>query len=369
MRIAASFAVFGLLLGAATLAAADSSKYRVETVAEGLAFPWSLAFLPDGRALVTERAGRLRVIEAGKLLGQPVSGVPRAYVEGQGGLFEVLLDPDFSNNATLYLSFSQGRTRANRTRVVRARLDGMALVEVKPIFTATPSKDTPVHFGGRMAFIADATLVVGLGDGFDYREKAQRLDSHLGKIVRIASDGSVPADNPFVGQDEVLPEIYSYGHRNVQGMVFDAPTGRLYAHEHGPRGGDEINFIEAGSNYGWPLATFGLDYSGAVISPFTERPGMVSPVHQWTPSIAPSGMVIYRGAMFPAWDGDFIVTALAARCAQRLRLRDGKLVDGEVLFAELGARLRDVRVAPDGALWLLTDDAKGKVLRVSAVDQ
>jgi glucose/arabinose dehydrogenase len=366
MRIGTMIALLALLTGTVVPAqAAESPRFRVETIAQDLAFPWSLAFLPDGRALVTERAGRLRVIADGKLIDKPVSGVPRAFVEGQGGLFEVLLDPAFADNHALYLSFAQGRSRANRTRVVRARLDGMALNEVTPIFTAKPAKDTPVHFGGRMAFLADGTLVVGLGDGFDYREKAQRLDSHLGKIVRIGSDGSVPADNPFVGQDDVLPEIYSYGHRNVQGIVWDAQAGMLYAHEHGPRGGDELNAIEPGANYGWPVATFGLDYSGAVISPFSERPGMVSPLHQWTPSIAPSGMVIYRGAMFPEWDGDFIVTALAGRCAQRLRLQDGKLVDGEVLFAELGERLRDVRVAPDGALWLLTDDARGKVLRVS----
>lgn len=366
MRIGTMLALAVLLIvGAAPAAASGSLQYRAETIADGLAFPWSLAFLPDGHALVTERAGRLRVIADGKLADTPIAGVRRAFVDGQGGMFEVLVDPAFADNQMLYLSFAQGRSRANRTRVVRARLDGMALADVTPIFTAQPAKDTPVHFGGRMAFLADGTIAVGLGDGFDYREKAQRLDSHLGKIVRINSDGSVPQDNPFVGRDSALPEIYSYGHRNVQGIVFDSRSGRLYAHEHGPRGGDELNLIEPGGNYGWPVATFGLDYSGAVISPYSERPGMVSPLHQWTPSIAPAGMVIYRGAMFPEWDGDFIVTALAARCAQRLRLQDGKLVDGEVLFAELGERLRDVRVAPDGALWLLTDAAKGKVLRVS----
>lgn len=346
--------------------AEPAPDYRVETVAENLSFPWSIAFLPDGRALVTERAGRLRVIADGKLGETPVSGVPRAYVEGQAGLFEVLPDPNFSENQQIYLSFAQGRARANRMRVVRARLDGMALVDVKPIFTATPSKDTPVHFGGRMAWLTDGSLVIGLGDGFDYREKAQRLNSHLGKIVRIHSDGRVPVDNPFVHQADALPEIYSYGHRNVQGLAYDVQTHILYAHEHGPRGGDELNAIEPGVNYGWPVATFGLDYSGAVISPFTERPGMRTPLHQWTPSIAPSGMAIYRGTMFPDWDGDLLVTALAGRCAQRLRLREGKLVQGQVLFAELGERLRAVQVAADGAVWLLTDDAKGRVLRVTA---
>lgn len=358
-----------LLICASVSTRAAEPVYRVETIAEGLQFPWSLAFLPNGQVLVTERAGRLRVISEGKLLDQPVSGVPRAYVAGQGGLFEVLADPDFANNQLLYLSLAQGRAGANRTRVVRARLDGLSLREVQPIFTATPSKNTAVHFGGRMAWLPDGTLLIGLGDGFDFREKAQRLNSHLGKIVRINSDGSVPADNPFVNQTGALPEIYSYGHRNVQGLLYDSTSKQVYAHEHGPRGGDELNSIQSGANYGWPVATFGLDYSGAVISPFSERPGMVGPLHQWTPSIAPSGMAVYRGAQFPQWQGDLIVTALAARCAQRLRMQDGKLIDGEVLFAELGERLRDVRIAPDGAIWLLTDDAKGKVLRISAAQR
>lgn len=364
MRAAMLIAMLACGLVAGT-SAAEVPAYRVETLASGLQHPWSLAFLPDGRALVSERAGRLRVIADGQLLAGKVAGVPRAYVEGQGGLFEVLVDPGFASNSMLYLSFAQGRPRANRTRVVRARLAGMQLEDVATIFTASPAKDTPVHYGGRMAMLADGSLVIGLGDGFDYREKAQKLDSHLGKIVRIGRDGTVPEDNPFHGRDGALPEIWSFGHRNVQGLAYDAASGILYAHEHGPRGGDELNAIVAGGNYGWPVATFGLDYSGAVISPYSERPGMVSPLHQWTPSIAPAGLAIYRGAMFPEWEGDLIVSALAARCAQRLRLRDGKLVAGEVLFTELGARLRDVRVAPDGALWLLTDEPDGKVLRVS----
>lgn len=357
-------ALFGLL-ACATEADAEEPSYQVETLAEGLQFPWSLAFLPDGRALVTERAGRLRLMVDGKLQDKPISGVPRAFVEGQGGLFEVLPDSDFAENQLIYLSLAQGRSRANRTQIVRGRLDGMKLEDVQILFSAKPSKGTPVHFGGRMAWLPDGTLVMGLGDGFDYREKAQRLDSDLGKIIRINKDGSIPADNPFADQEGALPEIYSYGHRNVQGMVYDAEHRILYAHEHGPRGGDEVNAIKPGNNYGWPLATFGLDYSGAVISPYSELEGMVSPLHQWTPSIAPSGMALYRGEMFADWNGDLIVTALAAKCAQRLRFEDGKLVEGEVLFAELGERLRSVTVAPDGALWLLTDSPKGRVLRVS----
>jgi aldose sugar dehydrogenase len=217
-----------------------------------------------------------------------------------------------------------------------------------------------------MAFLADGTLAVGLGDGFDFREHAQRLDSHTGTIMRINRDGSVPADNPFVGRVECLPEIYSYGHRNVQGLVFDGQTGRLWAHEHGPRGGDELNLVLPGRNYGWPLATFGVDYSGARISPYTSRPGMEDPRVDWTPSIAPSGMTHYTGAQFPDWQGDLLVTALVAREVRRVTL-DGERVTGqESLFSEIGQRLRDIKTGPEGALYVLTDSPRGQVLKISA---
>jgi aldose sugar dehydrogenase len=234
------------------------------------------------------------------------------------------------------------------------------------LFTAKPPRNTPVHYGGRMAFLADGTLVVGLGDGFNFREDAQRLDSHTGTIVRINRDGSVPDDNPFVDRADALPEIYSYGHRNVQGLVFDAETGLLWAHEHGPRGGDELNLIRAGANYGWPVATFGVDYSGARITPYTSRPGMEDPRVDWTPSIAPAGMAQYRGAMFPRWQGDLFVTALVAREVRRISLQGEEVTGEEALFGEIGARLRDIQVGPEGALYLLTDAAQGQVLRISA---
>lgn len=220
-----------------------------------------------------------------------------------------------------------------------------------------------------MAFLADGTLAVGLGDGYSFREEAQRLDSHTGTIVRIARDGSVPPDNPFVDRDDALPEIYSYGHRNVQGLVFDTETGVLWAHEHGPRGGDELNRIEPGKNYGWPTATFGVDYTGLRITPHTSRPGMQDPVLHWTPSIAPGGMTIYRGAQFPAWQGDLLVAALVHRQVRRVMLEGAEPGDQETLFAEIGERLRDIRAGPDGALYLLTDTPRGRVLRISADDE
>ena len=355
----------GILLASACGSAA-ALNYRVETVAKGLEHPWSLAFLPDGRMLVTERAGRLRVIQDGRLLDEPVRGVPAAHVRSQAGLFEVLLDPDYEENGWIYLSLAHGTAAANSTRVIRGRLRDHALQDVEVLFTAAPLRSTSVHYGGRMAFLADGTLVVGLGDAFDLREDAQRLDSHTGKIVRIHRDGSVPADNPFVGQAGALPEIYSYGHRNVQGLVFDPESGMLWAHEHGPRGGDEVNLIQPGRNYGWPVATFGVDYSGARISPYTSRPGMEDPRVDWTPSIAPSGMALYHGEQFPEWQGDLLVTALVAREVRRVSL-DGERVTGEqTLFREIGERLRDVKVGPDGALYLLTDLPRGRVLRISA---
>lgn len=359
-------------LGAALLFASGPSSatdYRISTVARDLDHPWSIAFLPDGDLLVTERAGRLRRISGGQLLSAPVSGVPDVYVRSQAGLFDVLLDPEYEQNGWIYLSFAHGTGRASATRVVRGRLRGQELQDVEVLFTAEPPRNTPVHYGGRMAFLADGTLVIGLGDGFNFREEAQRLDSHTGTIVRIHRDGSVPADNPFVGRDDARPEIYSYGHRNVQGLVFDPPSGRLWAHEHGPRGGDEVNLILPGRNYGWPVATFGVDYSGARITPYTSRPGMEDPIVNWTPSIAPSGMTIYRGEAFPEWDGDLLVTALVARELRRLSL-DGAAVIGQVpLLDEIGERLRDVEVAPDGSIYVLTDSTRGRVLRIAPARQ
>jgi aldose sugar dehydrogenase len=346
------------------LGGVQAQEYRVDTLAKGLEFPWSLAFLPDGRMLVTERAGRLRVIDKGVLVPEPIAGLPPVFVSGQAGLFDVLVDPQFTSNRTLFLSFAYGSERKNHVRIVRARLEGNTLHDVVPIFTAMPAKRGDVHYGARMAWLADGSLVIGTGDGFNYREQAQKLNNHLGKIVRINRDGSVPADNPFVGNAKALPEIYSLGHRNVQGLVFDADTGSLFAHEHGPRGGDEVNVIQGGRNYGWPLITYGVDYSGAIISPFTEKPGLEQPLLYWTPSIAPAGMTMYRGALFPEWQGSLFVAALAGQIVQRVPIVEGRAGKQEALFGELRTRFRDVRSGPDGALYLLTDKSFGRVLRV-----
>lgn len=356
--------VLRALLLSLLLASVAHAQYSVKTIAEGLDHPWSLAFLPDGSMLVTEREGRVRLIENGLLVERPLSGVPPVFVRSQAGLFDVLLDPNFSENQIVYLSFAHGNDWSNAIRVVRATLSKMWLRDVEVIFTAEPAKSTPNHFGGRMAFLEDGTLLVTTGDGFNYREQAQRLDNHLGKIVRINTDGSAPDSNPFYGQPDALPEIWSYGHRNSQAIVADHANGIVYQHEHGARGGDELNIIEPGRNYGWPAITLGIDYTYARITPYTELPGMEQPVLSWTPSIAPAGMTIYDGDMFPEWRGNLFVAALAERSVRRLEMSGGKVVNQEILFINLDSRFRDVRTGPDGALYLLTDSDEGKVLRV-----
>jgi len=350
-------------------AAPPSAPYRIETVAEGLVHPWALASLPDGRLLVTERPGRLRVLApmpggGHALRAEPVAGLPPIYASGQSGLFDVLVDPAFADNGFIYLSFAHGVHAANHLRVVRARFDGTRLHEVRPIFTTQPAKTHSQHFGGRMALLGDGTLVVGMGDGNLARTDAQRLHTHLGKIVRIGRDGSVPADNPFVGRRGALPEIYSVGHRNPQGMVSLPGERALYAHEHGSKGGDELNRIERGANYGWPITTGGVDYTGARITPYRTYAGVTPPLLEWTPSIAPAGMAHYDGALFPAWRGSLFVTALKEKSVRRVPIENGRPGTQETLFTELGERLRDVRAGPDGALYLLTDNAAGRVLRV-----
>ncbi|WP_372996769.1 PQQ-dependent sugar dehydrogenase [Marinobacter sp.] len=345
--------------------AQPSSDYTVETLASGLEHPWSLAFLPDGGALVTERAGRLRHISGdGQLAGEAITGVPPVFNDAQAGLFDVLLSPDFETSQQVFLAYACGSASANHLCVARGKLQGMALVDVVEIFRAEPAKRGSAHYGGRMAWLPDGTLIVTLGDGFDYREQAQDLSSHLGKIVRLNPDGTAPADNPYVGREGVLPEIYSYGHRNVQGLFYDSVEGVLIAHEHGPRGGDEINIIEPGKNYGWPVITHGVDYTGAMVTPFVEKEGMEQPVLHWTPSIAPSGMTRYRGHLFPGWQGNLLVGALADKSVHRVTLDGRQAIDAETMFEGLGERIRDVDTGPDGAVYLLTDSADGRVLRI-----
>jgi aldose sugar dehydrogenase len=354
----------GLSVGLA--AGALAAPFTVKTVAEGLDHPWGLAFLPSGEVLVTERAGRLRIIRDGKLDPTPITGAPATHVRSQAGFFDVVLHPRFAENSFVYLVFAHGDRAANATRVNRYTFDGKALTNEKIIFTAAPAKDTSNHYGGRMAFLADGTFLLTVGDGFEYREKAQDLSSDLGKIVRLNDDGSVPADNPFVGQPSKRPEIWTYGHRNQQGLVVDPASGRVYSHEHGPKGGDELNLIAKGKNYGWPAICDCVDYTGAAVTPFKSLPGMEQAMAYWTPSIAPSGMTIYSGDKFPAWNGDLLVGALAFQHVRRVDLdANGKIV-GQEEFNEgaLKARIRDVRTSPDGYVYVTTDESAGKVLKL-----
>jgi aldose sugar dehydrogenase len=342
-----------------------TTGYKVTEIAKGLDHPWSMAFLPDGSMLVTERVGRLRLIQHGLLRAEPIGGVPAVHTGGQAGLFDIVLHPNFAQNHVVYLTYAAGTNVANGLQVARARFDGSTLQDLQVIFKAMPLKDTDNHYGGRMAFLPDGTFALTVGEGFEYREKAQDLTSDLGKIVRLNEDGSVPRDNPFVGQASVRPEIYTWGHRNEQGLIFDAESGRLYETEHGPRGGDELNIIVARRNYGWPVITYGMDYSGAYVSPYTQRAGLEQPVIYWTPSIAPSGLAIYRGDKFPQWRGDLFVGALVLKHLRRVHLDErGNVVDQEQLLNDLHWRIRDVRAAPDGYLYVCTDDANGRVLRL-----
>lgn len=358
--------ITALLAVALVNPATARDEYRIETLTEGLQYPWALAFLPDGRMLVTEREGRLRMIEAdGTLRDEPIEGVPTGYQDVQAGLMHVALDPEFGTTPWVYLTLAYGREDANNTRLIRGRLVEDRLEDVETLFDAHPAKAGGSHFGGRIAFLPDKTLILTLGDGFDYREQAQNLDNHLGTLVRLTRDGKAPEDNPFYGRTGMANEIYSYGHRNVQGIAYDKKNDRLLINEHGPKGGDEINLIEAGANYGWPLATFGLDYTGAQISPFQSQPDTVAPLLHWTPSIAPSALTIYDGTLFPDWQGDLFNAALASKEVRRVRLVEGQVAEQQSLFAELDERIRDVQVGPDGALYLLTDSPEGRLLKVT----
>jgi glucose/arabinose dehydrogenase len=341
-----------------------ATAVEIATVAEGLDHPWSLAFLPDGRMLVTERPGRLRYVTRDGGVSEPVAGLPAVFAQGQGGLLDVVLDPDFAANSTIYLSYAEpAADGTNGTAVARARLDGQQLDDVKVIFRQQPKFPGRHHFGSRLVFARDGTLFVTLGERNSQRDLAQDLGTHIGKIVRITTDGEAPADNPFVGREGALPEIWSYGHRNLQGAALHPETGRLWTHEHGPRGGDEINVAEPGRNYGWPVITYGREYHGPAIGEGTRKAGMEDPLHYWVPSIGPSGMAFHSGRGHPAWRGQLFVGALPAKQLVRLELGDDGRVKREVRIA-IGSRVRDVREGPDGALYLATDEDAGQILRV-----
>jgi len=350
-----------------------SNSVNVEVLAEGFQNPWSVTPVPGGGYLVTEKANGLkRIFPDGRI--EVVKGVPQdVFTEGQAGYFDVKIAPDYMDAMTIYISYAYGTAKENGTALFSAELwpsgssgVGLTLTAGETIFRTSPTKDTNAHFGGRLAFLTDQTLVLTLGDGFSYREQAQVKASHLGKILRLNKNGSPAEDNPFASDSGAKPEIYSWGHRNVQGLHYDSETGNLWAHEHGPKGGDELNLLKAGANYGWPIATTGVDYNGASITPLKLAPNTEDFVKDWTPSIAPSGLTIYRGDMFPDWNGDAFVGGLASRDLRRVDLEENQFVKEESLLSNLEGRIRDVRTAPDGALLVLVDNPdNGKLLRLT----
>lgn len=345
----------------------SAGQLNVRTVAGGLASPWALAFLPDGRMLVTEKAGRLRMVETNGKLSPPLKGVPEVWAAGQGGLLDIVLDRNFADNRALYFCYAERAGNGGRTAVARAKLatDATKLDDVKVIFRQDGQLSSGNHYGCRIAQAADDNLFVGLGDHFTYRDEAQNLGNHLGKMIRIAPDGSVPKDNPFIGRSDAKPEIWSYGHRNIQAAAIHPATGDLWEIEHGPRGGDEVNVAAKGKNYGWPVIGYGIDYSGVKIHASTSRDGMEQPVKYWVPSIAPSGMAFYSGDKFPAWKGSLFTGALTGQMLVRLTLKGNAVVGEERLLPNLNERIRDVRQGPDGALYLVTDNSAGRILRVT----
>ena len=334
------------------------------TVAEGLVNPWGLAFLPNGKMLVTERPGRMRVVDRDGRLSAPLAGVPAVVDRGQGGLLDVALHPRFSENRLVYLSFSEPGPRSTAgTAVARGRLGGSGLDDVRVIYRQEPKVPGTHHFGSRLVFDRAGFLYVTLGDRGEM-ERAQKLDDLAGKVVRLHDDGRVPSDNPFVGKPGARPEIFTLGNRNVQGAALHPATGELWSHEHGPQGGDEVNVLRKGVNYGWPVITYGVNYgTGTKIGEGTAKPGMAQPLYHWVPSIAPSGMAFYTGDRFPAWRGDLFVGALRDELLVRLRLNGEKVVSEERMLRGFG-RVRDVRQGPDGLLYLLTDSANGGIVRL-----
>ena len=336
----------------------------VETIATGLEHPWGLAFLPDGRMLVTERPGRLRIVSADGEISAPLTGVPEVYAQGQGGLLDVTLDPGFATNRYVYLSFSERGEGGAGTAAYRARLTEKALESGEVIFRQEPKLPGGAHFGSRLVFDREGHLFITVGDRMNW-PNVQRLDRGQGKIFRIWPDGRIPDDNPFVGRDDAIAAIWSYGHRNAQGAALNPSSGELWQTEHGARGGDELNIPRAGRNYGWPVVTLGVNYNGNPIgSGKSELPGMEQPIHYWTPSIAPSGLAFYTADRFPEWKNSVFVGALAHHKLVRLSIDGDKVIGQEILLEDMGRRIRDVRQGPDGYLYLLTDEDDGRVLKV-----
>ena len=347
--------------------AETGTAYKTVTVAADFSFPWSLAFLPqDGGFLVTERDGKLLHLSPDGKTKTEITGLPKIYAAGQSGLFDIALAPNFAKSKTVYFSYAEGTAQENNTALASARLDleTHRLKNVKVIFRATPKVKGDNHYGGRILFAADNSLFLTLGDRFSYRNEAQTTVNHLGTVIRLNADGSIPKDNPFTAEKTSKPEVYSFGHRNVQGIALQPGTHTVWAHEHGPRGGDEVNILKAGANYGWPVVTFGREYSGLEITDQTHAPGMEDSVIHWVPSIAPSGMAFYDGDKFPAWQGDLFIGALAGKHLRHLTVKGDKITHQAMMLKPMEERIRDVRNGPDGYIYILTDSPEGRLIRI-----
>lgn len=367
------FSLLYILLTSFTIAQGSSSHiihseetdFILEKVIDKLENPWSLAFLPgDDGILISERPGRLNLFTDNNLV--PISGLPEIATTGQGGLLDIVIDPDYVENNLIYFSFSEPGTGGYSTAVARANLSETELSNVEIIFRASPKNSGGIHFGSRLVFDLEGFLYITLGERGGMNN-AQNLQHHGGSVIRIHPDGSIPSSNPFINRQNVLPEIFSFGHRNAQGIAMDKKTGLLWLHEHGPKGGDEVNIIKAGANYGWPLVTYGINYNGTIISTETEKPGIENPVIYWVPSIAPSGMTFYYGDKFPGWQGNIFIGALAGQHLRRLVVDGKSIIHQEVLLHKEIGRIRDVRTGPDGSLYILTDAKNGALYRVSPV--
>jgi glucose/arabinose dehydrogenase len=341
---------------------------RAETVARNLVHPWALAFMPDGRMLVTERPGRLRIVGTDGTVSNPLSGVPAVHAVGQGGLLDVAVDPNFAQSRMVYLSFAEPGPGGAGTSVAKGRLNdaGTGLEGTQVIYRQRPKTQGGGHYGSRIVFGRDGTIFITQGDRMNWRDSAQSLTAGMGKIVRINTDGTIPRDNPFVGRNDAQPEIWSYGHRNLQGAALHPETGQLWTVEHGPRGGDELNHPEAGKNYGWPVIGYGIDYSGARIHESTTREGMEQPVYYWDPVIAASGVAFYTGDRYPGWKGSVLIGSMTPGALVRLEMANGRVTKEERYLGDMRERIRDVQQGPDGLLYLVTDSDNGQVLRVVA---
>ena len=346
----------------------EAHTLRIVKIVSGLEHPWGHAFLPDNRIIITERPGRLRIVESGHLNPEPVAGLPAIAARGQGGLLDVALHPNFVTNQLVYLSYSAAGASGVGTEVARGKLVGNRLEDVEVIFRMTPKSKTGKHFGSRLIFDREGYLYITLGDRGE-KKRAQLSDDHAGSVIRLHDDGRVPADNPFVGRQGWQSEKFTLGHRNMQGAAIHPETGEVWTHEHGPQGGDEVNIIRPGINYGWPMITYGVNYvTGTQIGEGTHKAGMAQPLYYWIPSIAPSGMTFYTGDKFPRWQGNLFVGALKDKMLVRLSLNGEKVVSEERLFKNLLGRIRDVSQGPDGYIYLLTDEADGMLVRIEPVD-